>query len=112
MSEGNFYDIRDYKDDDVIFKSSEDFYLIGFNNINNDNWEARLIEPNETTLDLKSIYDRPEPVMHRCFLICFDGNPKVNGKQFKRFDYSEVIYPKEYSIDLNGGALGFFIKTS
>ena len=44
MSEGNFYDIRDYEGDDVIFKSSEDFYLIGFNNINGDSWDARLIE--------------------------------------------------------------------
>ena len=112
MSEGNFYDIRDYKDDDVIFKSSEDFYLIGFNNINGDNWEGRLIKPDETVLDLKSIYDKPEPVYSRCFLICFDGKPIVNGKQLKRFDYSEVLFPKEYNIDLNGGALGFFIKTS
>ena len=41
-----------------------------------------------------------------------DGKPIVNGKQLKRFDYSEVLFPKEYNIDLNGGALGFFIKTS
>ena len=63
-------------------------------------------------LDLKSIYDKPDPVYSRCFLICFDGKPKVNGKELKRFDYSEVKYPKDYNIELNGGALGFFIKTS
>ena len=74
--------------------------------------EGRLIKSDETKLDLKSIYDKPDPVSSRCFIVCFDGNPFVNGKQLKRFDYSEVVYPKEYNIKLNGGAIGFFIKTS
>ena len=100
------------KNDDVIFKSDEEFYLIGFNNINQDSWEGRLLGSDETKLDLKSIYDKPDPISSRCFIVCFDGNPSVNGKQLKRFDYSEVVYPKEYNISLNGGAIGFFIKTS
>ena len=112
LNEGKFYDIKDYENDDVIFKSDEEFYLIGFNNINQDSWEGRLIKSDETKLDLKSIYDKPDPVSSRCFIVCFDGNPFVNDKQLKRFDYSEVVYPKEYNIKLNGGAIGFFIKTS
>ena len=44
------------------------------------------------------------------FYICFDGNPMVNGKKLKRYDYAEVTYPKEYNINLNGGVLGFFKK--
>ena len=112
LNQGKFYDIKDYVNDDVIFKSDEEFYLIGFNNINQDSWEGRLLGSDETKLDLKSIYDKPDPVSSKCFSVCFDGNPSVNGKQLKRFDYSEVVYPKEYDVNLNGGAIGFFIKTS
>ena len=112
LNEGKFYDIRDYENDDVIFKSDGEFYLIGFNNINDDSWEGRLLGSDETKLDLKSIYDKHDPVSSKCFIVCFDGNPSVNGKQLQRFDYSEVVYPKEYNISMNGGAIGFFIKTS
>ena len=112
LNQGKFYDIKDYINDDVIFKSDEEFYLIGFNNINQDSWEGRLLGSDETKLDLKSIYDKPDPVSSKCFIVCFDGNPSVNGKQLKRFDYSEVVYPKEYNVSLNGGAIGFFTKTS
>ena len=38
------------------------------------------------------------------------GNPLVNDKKLKRYDYAEVKYPKEYNIDLNDGVLGFFKK--
>ena len=48
LNEGKFYDIKDYENDDVIFKSDEEFYLIGFNNINQDSWEGRLLKSDET----------------------------------------------------------------
>ena len=105
---GNFYDVREYEKDNVVFEAQEDFFLIGFNKLDNCDWEGRLID--EDKLELKSIYDQEIPVNHRCFIVCFDGNPLVNGKKLKRYDYAEVTYPKEYNIDLNGGVLGFFKK--
>ena len=105
---GKFYDVREYEKDNVVFEAQEDFFLIGFNKLDDYNWEGRLID--EDKLDLKSIYDQEIPVNHRCFIVCFDGNPLVNGKKLKRYDYAEVTYPKEYNINLNGGVLGFFIK--
>jgi hypothetical protein len=107
---GKFYDVREYEKDNVVFEAQEDFFLIGFNKLDDYNWEGRLIDKDEDKLDLKSIYDQEIPVNHRCFIICFDGNPQVNGKKLKRYDYAEVTYPKEYNINLNGGVLGFFKK--
>ena len=107
---GEFYDVRDYQNYNVVFEAQENFFLIGFNKLDDYEWEGRLIEKREYILDLKSIYDQPRPVTHKCFLLCFGGNPIVNGKEFKRYDYSELFYPKEYIINLNGGVLGFFKK--
>ena len=94
----------------VVFEAQENFFLIGFNKLDDYDWEGRLIDDDEKLLNLKSIYDQPRPVTHRCFILCFGGNPIVNGKEFKRYDYSELFYPKEYHINLNGGVLGFFKK--
>ena len=107
---GKFYDVREYEKDNVVFEAQDDFFLIGFNKLDNYDWEGRLIDDDEKVLDLKSIYDQPRPVTHRCFIVCFDGNPIVNDKKLKRYDYAEVTYPKEYKIDLNHGVLGFFKK--
>ena len=107
---GKFYDVREYEKDNVVFEAQDDFFLIGFNKLDNYDWEGRLIDDDEKLLDLKSIYDQPRPVTYRCFIVCFDGNPIVNDKKLKRYDYAEVKYPKEYKIDLNGGVLGFFKK--
>ena len=106
---GVLMDLRPHVHKKVIFEATEDFFTIGFNTLDKDqNWEGRLVKDNETKLDLDYI----RQLEKETFLICFDGKPIVNGKQMKRFDYSEVLFPKEYNIDLNGGALGFFIKTS
>ena len=110
FEKGNFYDVREYQKHNVVFEAQEDFFLIGFNRFDDHNWEGRLIEEDEKILDLHSIFNKPIPINHRCFLVCFDGNPIVNDKKFKRYQFSEVTYPKEYKIDLNGGVLGFFIR--
>ena len=107
---GKFYDVREYQKYNVVFEAQENFFLIGFNKLDDYDWEGRLIGDNENTLNLKSVYDHEIPVNHRCFLICFGGNPIVNGKELKRYDYSELMYPKDYHINLNGGVLGFFKK--
>ena len=110
ISEGNFYDIQNFEGEDVIFKSFDDFYLIGFNPLDS-KWKARLIRSDETELDLKSIYDKPQSVSSKSFIVCLDGNPIINDKKLRRYDYSEVTYPKQYNIQLNEGVLGFFTKT-
>tara|TARA_R100001510_G_scaffold22258_1_gene19483 strand:+ start:286 stop:798 length:513 start_codon:yes stop_codon:yes gene_type:complete len=111
IKEGDFVDVRDTIHDYRTFHSLENFYLIGFNSIEkNERWDGRLIEKHEKTLDLHRLYDNPLPVNYKCFVVCLNGNPLVNGRKFKRYEYSEVIYPNDYQIELNDGVLGFFVR--
>ena len=107
---GKFYDVREYEKDNVVFEAQDDFFLIGFNKLDSYDWEGRLIDKDENKLDLKSIYDHEIPVNHRCFIVCFDGNPIVNNTKLRRFDYDELKIDKKYNIDLNGGVLALFKK--
>jgi len=99
----NLVDVQDYVNDVVLFQSTEDFYLIGYNTLNkNQKWRSRLVRKDEPTLELNG---------RKSFLICFDGKPTVNGKTFKRYDYSQVYTGKIYNIDLNGnGVLAVFTQ--
>ena len=51
---GKFYDVREYEKDNVVFEAQEDFFLIGFNKLDDYNWEGRLIDKDESKLDLKT----------------------------------------------------------
>ncbi len=111
FKERELVDLRKYVHDYVMSYASEDFFIIGFNTYDKyQKWDARLISDKETELDLRSYYDRVEPFTGRTFLICLDGKPIVNGKSLKRYDYSEVFFGNSYKIDLNGGALGLFVR--
>jgi hypothetical protein len=96
-------DVQDYVNSEVLFQSLEDFYIIGFNTFDkNVKWNSRLVRADENVLELDS---------KKTFLICFDGKPIVNGKKFKRYDYSQVYSGKTYNIDLNGdGVLVIFSR--
>ena len=61
-------------------------------------------------LDLRRYYDRVEPFTGKTFIICLDGNPIINDKKLKRYDYSQVVFGNSYKIDLNGGVLGLFVQ--
>ena len=62
---GKFYDVREYEKDNVVFEAQDDFFLIGFNKLDSYDWEGRLIDDDEKSLDLKSIYDQPRPETHK-----------------------------------------------
>jgi hypothetical protein len=103
IESGCISDVQDYVNDEVLFHALEDFHLIGFNTLNkNKKWKSRLIELNEKELILDNT---------NSFLICFDGNPTVNDKKFKRYEYSKVNMNKTYKIDLgDNGTLVLFSK--
>ena len=85
----------------VMMDIQDDFYMIGFSALHGkEKWDGRLVtEP--TVL-----------VQKESHLICFDGNPIVNGKQLERFDYADLSPDRTYEINLNGGALGLFTECS
>ena len=43
------------------------------------------------------------------WLICFEGNPVVNGKILHKLDYAK-LEQKLYNIELNDGLIGVFTK--
>ena len=99
-------DLRLHVRKKVIFEATEDFFTIGFNTLDKDqNWEGRLVKDDETTLDLDYIRELEKET----FLICFDGQPIVNNKQMKRYDYARLDLSKDYNI-INNGVLGIFYK--
>ena len=82
----------------MFFSQAHDnFYVAGFNPLDkNDDWDGKIIE--------ESFYGND-----RSWLICFDGNPIVNGKELKLFDYAK-LKDKEYDVNLNGGVIVMFTK--
>ena len=111
FKEKELVDLRKYVHEYVMSYASEDFFIIGFNTYDKyQKWDARLITEDETELNLRTIYDKIEPVSSRVFILCLDGKPIVNDKRLKRYDYSEVFFGNTYKIDLNGGVLGLFVQ--
>ena len=88
---------KEYLYKQSIFYGSEDFHIVGFNPlIPEHDWDGRLVTESFTG-DYMS------------WLICFDGNPVVNGKKLSRWDYAK-LETKEYDIQINGGCLGLFTR--
>ena len=80
-----------------IYYGSEDFHIVGFNPLRPEHdWDGRLVTESFTG-DNKS------------WLICFDGNPIVNGKKLSRWNYAK-LETKKYDIQLDGGCLGLFTR--
>ena len=46
----------------------------------------------------------------KSYLVCFDGNPIINEKELRRFDYAKLQQGKSYDIDLKDGIIGVFRK--
>ena len=45
----------------------------------------------------------------KSWLICFDGNPIVNGKELSRWDYSK-LEDKHYDVTINDGCIVFLLE--
>ena len=74
------------------------FFMIGFNSIHkNVTWDGEL-KTKSFTGDSNS------------WLLVLDGNPTINGKSLRRFDYAK-LEDKLYDVTLNDGVIGVFTKT-
>ena len=94
-------DVQDYVNDRVSFASDSDFFLIGFNTLDKDvKWAYKIITSNDDDFVFGS---------KKTFIVCLDGNPIVNNKKLKRYDYSQIYPNKEYNLNMNDkGVLGIF----
>ena len=80
-----------------IYYGSEDFHIVGFNPLKPEHdWDGRLVTESFTG-------------DHMSWLICFDGNPVVNGKKLSRWDYAK-LEDKDYDLELNDGCIGVFTR--
>lgn len=96
-SDNNFVDLKEYLHDHTIFHSTEPFHMYGFNTSEKYvDWDGRLVTESFTGDD-------------KSWLICFDGNPVVNGKVLHKLDYAKLS-EKDYNVVLNDGILGMFTK--
>ena len=96
-SDNNFVDLKEYLHDHTIFHSTEPFHMYGFNTSEKYvDWDGRLVTESFTGDD-------------KSWLICFDGNPVVNGKVLHKLDYAK-LENKWYNVDVNDSIVGIFKK--
>ena len=94
--ENNFVDLKKYMGTDTIFQSYKPFHIYGFNKIGNYDWDGKLVTQSFEGDD-------------KSWLICFYGEPIVNGVKMKTMDYAKLS-DKDYEIVLNDALLGKFTK--
>ena len=81
----------------TLFQSHTSFHIYGFNTLSSsDNWEG------------KSITDSFKGD-EKSWLVCFKGEPVVNGVTMKTMDYAKLS-EKDYNVVLNDGIIGMFTK--
>ena len=96
-SSSNFVNVKDYLYSQRVYTSSSSYYMYGFNAIDiEQDWNGKLIKESFMG-DAKS------------WLICFDGNPVINGIKVNPMDYAKLDY-KQYDICLNNAVVGMFTK--
>ena len=95
--QNNFGCMKQFIGKHVIFESFEPFKQYGFNTLNYDqDWDGKLV---------KESFDGDD----RSWLICFKGNPIINGKELKVMDYAK-LENKHYDVTLNDALVGVFTK--
>ena len=94
--ENNFVDLKKYMGTDTIFQSYKPFHIYGFNKIDNYDWDGKLVTQSFEGDD-------------KSWLICFHGEPIVNGVKMKTMDYAKLS-DKDYEIVLNDALPGKFTK--
>ena len=93
----NFSSMKHYMGQTTIFESYEPFHIYGFNTLNkNQDWDGKLINESFEGDD-------------KSWLICFDGEPIINGVTMKTMDYAKLC-DKDYKVVLNDAILGIFTK--
>jgi len=85
-----FIDVQKYILKKLIFEASEDFYLIGINSLDTKyKWKSKMITNKNPEIIVES---------EKEYLVCLEGNPIINGKKLKRYDYAEVFPNKIYEL--------------
>jgi len=92
----NFVNLKKYWGTDTIFQSHTPFHIYGFNKIDCYDWDGKLVTDSFKGDD-------------RSWLICFNGEPIVNGVIMKTMDYAKLS-DKDYQVVLNDSLLGIFTK--
>ena len=95
--QNNFGCMKQFIGKHVIFESYEPFKQYGFNTLSYDHdWDGKLV---------KESFDGDD----RSWLICFKGNPIINGKELRVMDYAK-LENKHYDVTLNDAIVGVFTK--
>tara|TARA_B100000424_G_C22903102_1_gene480323 strand:- start:661 stop:1131 length:471 start_codon:yes stop_codon:yes gene_type:complete len=90
-------DCKKYLYEQRIYQALDDLYIIGFNPLKAElDWDGKLVKNSFIGSD-------------NSYLICFDGNPVVNGNKMKRWDYASLVN-KKYEVEINDGILALFTK--
>ena len=89
-------DLKKYMGTDTIFQSYKPFHIYGFNKIDNYDWDGKLVTESFKGDD-------------KSWLICFKGEPTINGVTMKTMDYAKLC-DKDYKVVLNDAILGIFTK--
>ena len=92
-----FEDVKKFIGHHTIFESFEPVKMYGFNTLDlQQDWDGKLV---------KESFDGDD----RSWLICFKGNPIINGKELKVMDYAK-LENKHYDVTLNDAIVGVFTK--
>ena len=95
--QNNFGCMKQFIGKHVIFESYEPFIQYGFNTLSYDHdWDGKLV---------KESFDGDD----RSWLVCFKGNPIINGKELRVMDYAK-LENKHYDVTLNDAIVGVFTK--
>jgi len=102
-SKNELVDVQDYIHDKVLFEATDDFHLIGFNTIDKQTkWDGKVIT---------KVNDNILKVEQETIIINFNKPLEINGKNFKKYDYSMLHSEKEYTIvSTEEIAFGLFCK--
>ena len=93
----NFVNLKEYKGHHTIFESYTPFFIYGFNTLDlNQDWDGKLVSDSFNGDD-------------NSYLVCFKGNPIINGKYLKPREYAK-LEKKYYDVTLNNSIMGIFTK--
>ena len=94
---GEIVDTKKYLYEQRLYHCKEDVYIFGFNPLTPDqDWNGKLIKDSFMGND-------------KSWLICFSGDPIINGVRLKFMDYAK-LENKHYDVELNNAIVGVFTK--
>ena len=93
----NFIDEKAFMGGYRLYISEKPFHLFGFNPLKaGQDWDGKLVSDSFNGDD-------------NSYLVCFKGNPIINGKHLKPREYAK-LEKKYYDVTLNNSIMGIFTK--